>query len=239
MATIAEGDRQQAYVGEELRLFRRAVNWKRYWASRARRYVSGDVLEVGAGLGANVPYLYRADLTRWVSVEPDARLCTEFRRQQVEGELPAVCELFQGTLEALPAGETFDTIVYIDVLEHIESDRAEVARAIGRLRAGGHLLVLCPAHHFLFSDFDRAIGHCRRYTKRMYRDLSDRLPSKIEYLDSVGMAASLMNRLVLRQAYPSEAQIGCWDRLMVRASRVIDPLTCRTIGKSILGVWRR
>ena len=239
MAAIAELGHQIDYVGEELAIFQLAENWKRYVASRLRPHISGHVLEVGAGMGANVSYYHRDDLGRYVALEPDTRLCDDFRRQQVEGRIPARCELVQGTLETLPLNETFDSIIYIDVLEHIEDDRTEFRRAFERLRPGGQLSVLCPAHNFLFSPFDKAIGHFRRYDKRMYRELSDRQPLKLEYLDSVGMMASAANRMLLRQSYPNATQIFLWDRVFVRLSRIADPLLLRCFGKSILGVWKK
>lgn len=236
----AEGDSVQLdYIGEELSLFKLAENWKRYVASRLAPHLRGEVLEVGAGIGANVPYYYRQDLSRWVSLEPDGRLCDEYRREQAAGKIPGRCELVQGTLETLPAGQTFDAIIYIDVLEHIEDDQAEFERAIGRLKPGGRVCILCPAHNFFYSPFDKAIGHFRRYDKRMYRALSARRPLRLEYLDSVGMLASTANKLLLQQSYPTQKQILFWDRVLVRASRVCDPLLLRTVGKSILGVWTK
>ena len=57
-----------------------------------------------------------------------------------------------------PADERFDTILYIDVLEHIDDDLGELARSATHLRPGGHLIVLAPAHQALYSPFDKAIG---------------------------------------------------------------------------------
>jgi len=230
---------QRAYIGNELELFQLAVNWKRYLAARLKPFLRGDVLEVGAGLGANVPYLFHDGLARWVSLEPDAQLRAAFLREQALGRIPARCELVAGTLETLPAEATFDSILYIDVLEHIEDDRGEFHRAHHRLRRGGRLLIICPAHQFLFSPFDAAIGHFRRYNRRSYRRLSERRPWKVEYLDSVGMLASIANKLLLRQPYPSARQIMLWDGLFVRTSTVVDALTLRRLGKSILGVWTK
>jgi len=239
MAATPESAQQVDYIGQELELFQLAENWKEYVASRLRPHLAGDVLEVGAGLGTNVPYYYRDDLTRYVSLEPDPRLSAEYLRRQRVGQIPQRCELITGTLLSLAPEQTFDSITYIDVLEHIEDDHAEFARAFQRLRPGGKLMVLCPAHNFLFSPFDKAIGHFRRYDKGMYRKLSDRRPLKLEYLDCVGMAASVANKLLLKQSYPNERQIKLWDRLFVRISRVADPLTLRAVGKSILGVWAK
>lgn len=239
MATALETPEQLDYIGEELGLFKLAENWKRYVAARLQPYLAGDLLEVGAGIGANTRYFDRPELTRFVSLEPDGRLCGEYRREQAAGRVPARCELVQGTLESLPASESFDAIVYIDVLEHIEGDRAEFARAYSRLRPGGHLCILCPAHNYFYSPFDQAIGHFRRYDKRMFRALSEQPAMRLEYLDSVGMLASAANKLLLRQSYPNEQQIRVWDRLLVRTSRLVDPLVMHQLGKSILGVWQK
>ena len=239
MCPTPETDDQPDYVGKELELFELAKNWKRYLSTRLQPFLAGEVLEVGAGLGANVPYFYRDDLTRWLSLEPDGQLCTNYHLRQADGQIPTQCELTQGVLATLSEKETFDSIIYIDVLEHIKEDRAEFERAYQRLRPRGHLVVLCPAHNFLFSPFDQAIGHYRRYNKRMFCQLSDQRPVVLEYLDIVGMFASIVNKLLLRQSYPNEKQIMLWDRLFVPISRLIDPLVLRSSGKSILGVWRK
>jgi hypothetical protein len=134
----------------------------------------------------------------------------------------------------------FDSILYIDVLEHIEEDRVELERAARRLRERGSIVVLSPAHPFLYSAFDKSIGHVRRYNARMMRSLQ---PAGLElertfYMDSVGMLLSLGNRLILNAGMPGPAQIRLWDRVFVRCSRVVDPLTRGRLGKSIVGIWR-
>ncbi|MEE2934530.1 MAG: hypothetical protein VYA84_00875, partial [Planctomycetota bacterium] len=70
-ADKSSGEPPFEYIGNELELFLHAENWKGYVAKRLRRYIKGAVLEVGAGLGANSPYLYRDDLQQFVSLEPD------------------------------------------------------------------------------------------------------------------------------------------------------------------------
>ncbi|MGH6989831.1 MAG: hypothetical protein ACREE3_08025, partial [Stellaceae bacterium] len=103
----------------------------------------------------------------------------------------------------------------------------------------GTLIVLAPAHPFLFSAFDAAIGHYRRYTKATL--LSAAPPGLslrwCRMLDSVGFFASLGNRMLLRSAEPSVAEIAIWDRMMVPVSRLIDPAIGYRFGKSIVAVW--
>jgi hypothetical protein len=146
-----------------------------------------------------------------------------------------------GTLDDLHAEARFDAILYIDVLEHIEDDRAELVRAAQRLNPGGSVIVLSPAHQFLFTPFDAAIGHFRRYSRRSLAAVGPVAlrTRKLVYLDAAGMLASAGNRLLLRSAMPTEAQILTWDRLLVPVSRVIDPLFGYRVGKSVLGVWQR
>ncbi len=224
------------YIGSELEIFEEARRWKAYWRARIAAFVAGDVLEVGAGIGANTTALSTLDYRSWLSLEPDSELAGHIA-------LPSGGRhrVVTGTLADLPNGRKFDTILYLDVLEHIERDAAELASAAQRLNAGGALIVVAPAHSFLYTPFDRAIGHYRRYDKRILREVAPeslRL-ERLEYLDAAGMLASLANRWLLRSAAPSRSQILFWDRLLVPCSRVLDPLSGRRIGKSILAVWRK
>lgn len=225
------------YVGSELELFEKAFHWKAYWRDQLLPYLHGAVLEVGAGIGANTPWLAGAP-ARWVCLEPDAALCQQLRRN-VAG-LPNV-EVVSGTLADLGSAPSFDAILYLDVLEHIEEDRAELRNAAGRLRPGGSLIVLGPAHPWLFSPFDGAIGHHRRYTRASLRAIAppDLAIALLRYLDAAGMLASLGNRLLLRRSMPSQAQILFWDQWLVPISRRVDGLLAHRVGRSILGIWRR
>ncbi len=139
------------------------------------------------------------------------------------------------------AGQQFDTIIYIDVLEHIEDDRAELERAAALLRPGGHVIILSPAHQNLYTPFDKAIGHFRRYNRSMLEALSPaglRL-ERIWYLDCVGLFASLANRLFLQQSMPTREQLKFWDGFIIPTSRALDHVFFYSIGKSIVATWQK
>lgn len=232
---------EQSYVGEELALFAEARHWKDYWVSKLRPHIHGTVLEAGAGLGTNTLLLRGATGQRWVCLEPDPKLSAALRQRIGESALTPPPEARTGTLDSLPVAEQFDTIIYIDVLEHIEDDRGEVRKAASHLNAGGRLIVLAPAHPWLFSPFDQAIGHYRRYTAPTLAGLTPpglRLIASF-YLDSVGLLASAANRLFLRQSIPSAKQLRCWDNFMVPSSRVVDRIVAFRLGKTVVCVWER
>lgn len=233
--------RDLEYAGTELELFAGAVNWKRYLREQIAPYLGATVLEVGAGIGTTTKAFCDGTARRWVCLEPDAKMAARIGEEVREGALPACCEPVAGTLGDLPDDERFETVLYVDVLEHVEDDRGELARAVARLAPGGHAVVLSPAHQWLFTPFDASIGHFRRYTKRSLAALEPPGATLVRarYLDAVGMLASLGNRLVLRSASPTREQIALWDRVMVRASRRVDAWLGFTLGKSVLAVWRK
>jgi hypothetical protein len=103
-------------------------------------------------------------------------------------------------------------------------------------------VVLSPAFQALYSPFDAAIGHHRRYTRVTLAQLAaeaDLRPVKMFYLDSIGFLASAANRILLRRAMPTLKQIHLWDRAMVPISRLVDPLLLYSFGKTVVGIWQK
>lgn len=232
------------YEGNELDLFAAAHRWKRYVARHIQPWLGPRILEVGAGIGTTTAALATSRHDLWLCLEPDPSLAARLQATLDSGSLPASCRLVVGTTASLGRDQTasgFDAILYFDVLEHINDDKAELARAAELLAPGGRIIVISPAHPWLYSPFDRAIGHRRRYTRRT---LAQAAPihlwtRRLVYLDCAGLLASSANRLLLRQSMPTARQIAFWNDVLVPASRVLDPLTLFKLGKSVLGVWSR
>jgi 2-polyprenyl-3-methyl-5-hydroxy-6-metoxy-1,4-benzoquinol methylase len=230
-----------SYPGKELEIFSVAVNWKSYWASRIKDHLGRVILEVGAGIGSNTQLLWKEDIKRWVCLEPDKQLLEQLSYLIGKNDRTSNCELVNGTLIDLPQNSLFDTILYIDVLEHIEDDKAEINLAVRHLTSRGKLIILSPAHDCLFSKFDEAIGHYRRYDKNMLKEL---IPNgykfiTLEYLDSVGLFMSLGNSILLRSPNPSEKQIKIWDSFVIPLSRQLDKIAHFHFGKTLLAVLCR
>lgn len=228
-----------SYEGEELALFRLAHHWKAYWGQQVTPHIQGDVLEVGAGLGENAARLVNPRVKTWLCLEPDQKMAAMIKARVDSGALNAGTQVVCGTLVDLPPEPQFDTIVYIDVLEHVSDDAEEIRQACLRMKAGASLVLLSPAHGFLFSNFDAAIGHFRRYDRKSLQSVvpGPLKQEKLIYLDSVGMLLSMANRVLLKQSHPTAQQILFWDKVIVPLSRVVDPLLFHRLGKSVLGVW--
>jgi len=229
------------YIGNELELFAAATNWKKYVTKLVRPYISGSVLEAGAGIGTNTLYFINDSTTHWLLLEPDDQFSYTLTELVKEKKMPAACEVFKGYTADLATTKQFDCIIYIDVMEHIEQDRSEMESATRLLKTDGFLIVLSPAHQFLMSPFDRAIGHYRRYTKKSLSAIANEQLklTKMIYTDSIGFFASLANKLLLQQKYPTKKQIHFWDTWMVPLSVVIDKLLFFKAGKTVIGVWKK
>ena len=239
--SVAASELSYQYIGTELDLFAQAVRWKNYLKRQITPFLGRRVLEVGAGIGGTTRVLFHEGAQHWLALEPDPQLAARYEQACEGGELPAACQVKIGTTLDIDPASRFDSVLYVDVLEHIEEDRAELARAAGLLAQGGTLVVLAPAHNRLMCDFDKAVGHFRRYSCRSLRDLAPPGVTlvRLAYLDSVGLLASLGNRVLLRRSIPTARQIAFWDGVLVRASTWLDPLCGYSIGKSVLAVWKR
>jgi SAM-dependent methyltransferase len=234
------GEAAQTYIGSELELFAQARRWKAYVRDRLAPHIRGDVLEVGAGIGSFTQTLAPLSPLSWCCLEPDPALVAEIEKRRESGLIPPTLRILNGVLASLPDEEKFDTLIYLDVLEHIEDDSAEMRRAAARLRPGGKLIVLVPAFQSVYSAFDAAIGHYRRYTRKTLQAVKP--PSLLRgpsfYMDAPGLMLSLGNRLLLRSDHPRAAQIEIWDRFIVPLARILDPLVARGFGRSVVAIWQ-
>jgi hypothetical protein len=230
-----------AYVGTELDKFANATNWKKYFSKKLRPYIGDNVIEVGAGLGSSTTFLCGGNHARWLCLDPDAGHVSRLKSRIRARELPPCCEARIGLLTDLTPGEQADTIIYIDVLEHIEHDEDEIRLAASHLAPGGHIVVLSPAFHFLYSPFDKAIGHYRRYTRQDARRLTlqSLTLQKTFFLDSAGFLASALNRTLLKKSHVSARDIRLWDKMIIPLSVLTDRVLSQLLGKSIVMVWRK
>lgn len=224
-----------AYSGLELEAMALAFNYRKYWFRQIPKLSQNSrVLEVGAGIGNNIPLL----LTKFNQVfliEPDVHqqnlLRSNFKKDMLARK---IC--IYNSYSEIDNSATFDLILYIDVLEHIEDDQEEVKTAYTRLARDGILFVLVPAFPSLFSNYDKALSHYRRYTKESLTNLfsNDLRIESIFFIDSLGLLGVLINK-IFRKSTVNFFAVKVWDSIFLPISQVLDRFLFRnSIGKSIL-----
>ena len=143
---------------------RRARGFNHWLFRQLDPFVGRRVLEAGSGIGNLTEFLLDRERLACVDVEP---YYVE-RLSQRHGHLSNLSfhEIDLSQLENCSAlrQADLDTIVCINVLEHIEDDAKVLRNFFQLLRPGGHALLLVPADPRLYTGVDRALGHCRRYT---------------------------------------------------------------------------
>jgi len=138
-------------------------------------------------------------------------------------------------------GQKFDTVVYINVLEHIENDGAELATAYAAMKPGGHLILFVPALDWLYSDHDREIGHFRRYTKRGLASLVEEAGFTVvtaKYFDVAGIIPWYLNFVLLRNSIGAKS-VAIYDNVVVPLMRRVESAIPPPIGKNVLLIGRK
>ncbi len=222
------------YNGFELEHFDSASNFREYQVSLISKYINGNFVEVGAGKGGLVPY-YKKIVKNITLLEPEKKLFNILKKKFPSKKI----KIKNYTIDKLK--NYYDTIIYYDVLEHIKKDLNEVSIASKKLKKNGYLIISVPAYQAFYSDFDKSVGHFKRYNKKDFITIGKRTNLKIEklvYYDSVGFLFLVLNKILSLKQTNLKNKIFLWN-LLIPISKLIDFLTFKMFGKSLLCVFRK
>lgn len=211
-----------------------ADRFNRWVLSRFERHLGRDVLEVGCGSGNfTVLMAARGHRVTGIDIEP-AYVEAAQRRLAPFPDARVSC----GDATAADWSERFDTVVALDVIEHIEGDREFLARLAGVLKPGGKLVVKVPAAPSLMSTLDRVVGHYRRYDRRSLADTlgaAGLAPVSLAHFNVPGIFGWWLNGKVLKRTTPPDEQVKAFERLvpLFRAAESVVPVP---FGLSLIGV---
>jgi SAM-dependent methyltransferase len=199
-------------------------------------YLGSRVLEVGAGIGQFTQLVHAQPSVRDVlAIEPDPRICREFRARNPD--IP----VSEGTVQSVKPTPDWDTVISVNVLEHIEHDIEELRAYEELLRQRrGRLCLFVPARPEIYSPLDRDFGHFRRYRRP---DLAGKLrdagfrPIALFYFNLVGYAAWWWSFCVLRQRTFNLAAVRLFDRGIFPISSFLEHHLLRPpIGQSLVAI---
>lgn len=223
------------YPGAELDNFDKATIWRKYIFFQIKKFIKGNVLEVGAGIGSFTNnYKNLPDKITLSEIDRDNLL--SIKKKFKDSNINFTDDLTRNIKN------NYDTIMYLNVLEHIEDDTKEINDAFQKLNTGGFLIILVPAHNNLYSEFDRAIGHFRRYEIKYFRNLkvNNSKLIRLNFLDSAGYFLYYINKIFFKkEVYPSKLKIFIWDKLFTPITFILDKILFYKFGKNILYIIQK
>jgi SAM-dependent methyltransferase len=212
--------------------------YRRYQFDLIAPHCGRSVLEVGAGLGEFAAQFTGLDRLVLTDVDPgavEAMGRTFADRPEVE-----VRQLDVGA--KLELGEPVESVVAINVLEHIEDD-ADALRSLADLIVpGGSIVLFVPGYQQLYGDFDRKVGHVRRYTPATLADAVRRAGLGVEVVKPVNLLGGIAWWLAVRKGgagTPNPRLVALYDRFVVPVTRAIERVVRPPFGQSVLCVARK
>ena len=200
----------------------------RWLLSEVKDELNSRILEVGCGHGNLIAHLLDRDLVVGTDADTEAitdvrdrfRDCSNLRTYVFDVMSPPSVEILKHEI---------DTVISLNVLEHIEHDAEAVRNMIRVMPAGGTLVIIVPAHPWLHGTMDSSLGHFRRYTKTTMRHLLTAAGAEVtrqNYHNLLGALGWWFSGRVLKCTNPPAGQLSLFDRLvplLAVAERVIRP----------------
>lgn len=223
-----------------------ASNYRRWIMDLFTPFLGKNIVEVGAGTGVYSELLLATNPYRLTILEPSynlyLRLTEILPKFDPRGVLTVLHSNFPDVLSEAWKERTPDTAVYINVLEHIADDNAELHSVYNALPDGGRILIFVPAMPFLMSRMDRELGHFRRYTLRQLEGRCRAAGFKIRlarYFDAAGVLPWWIKYRLLQSNTLEAAAVRFHDRFVVPVSRKIERMFTPPYGKNIIMVGEK
>ena len=209
-------DKNPQYFGKDLEAMSFAQNYHKWILEEIAPFIGKDIAEIGAGVGNFSDFLLGQKLNSLNAFEPSANMYPFLEDKFSKN--PSVHthnQFFEAVSDKYI--NSFDSVAYINVLEHIEDDVASLIAAQKTLKANGHIIVFVPALPFLYSELDKSVGHFRRYTKSSLTDVANRADLEIEfikYFDIAGILPWYIAFVLMKQTVTT-GNISLYDKLVI------------------------
>jgi SAM-dependent methyltransferase len=195
-------------------------------------YLGDNVVDVGAGFGAITEHLASGRTLLALDPADECRVALEKRFSEWPNVTVRV-----GDIEELEPGDQFESIVMINVLEHIVDDAGALRTLASHLTPSGTLVLYVPAYNFLYTNWDRAVGHQRRYSKARLSGVVGTAGlhlSDIRYVNALALPGWMVTGPLTHRADSLRMSLDLWDRYGVPVSRWIEDRISLPFGLNLI-----
>jgi hypothetical protein len=238
-------DHKVEYVGKDLEAMDFAENYHRWILGSFKPYIGRSLVEVGAGTGSFSELLIETSPESLALVEPSVMfeaLNSGINTSDTGIDIRKFNDIFTNVAEVIREQIRPDTFFYINVLEHIENDSLELATVRDCISPGGHVCIFVPALPFLMSEFDRRIGHFRRYTKKRLVEICGEAGLTVvsaKYFDLVGVFPWWLKYRLFRSVTMESGAVRLYDRMAVPLIKPFESLINPPFGKNLILVAKK
>ena len=220
------------YEGKDLESMSFAQNYHEWIYDLIKNHVGSKIAEIGSGTG-NFTQILLNNCNEIHAFEP----CTKTHNKSIHlshKNVISINDNFENRKNDLE--DFFDSVLFINVLEHIENDKFALKSANQILSSKGKLVIFVPALSWLYSSFDTSIGHFRRYHKKNLVNLVHESGFKIErchYFDSLGILPWFIVMKVLGGSL-NHKSVKWYDAIIVPWLKLVERFFIPPIGKNLL-----
>lgn len=227
---------------ETLQSIRHADRFNAWMYAQIKPYCKGKVLEIGSGIGNISKFILHDGFTITLS-DYNSNYCdtlaTMFAdRKHVQDILHL--DILDADFNTKYASlfSSFDTIIGLNVIEHVDDDRTAIENCKKLLAPDGVIIMLVPAYNWLFNSIDTALGHFRRYNKKKVRTLFSKTQMQtihIHYFNASAIGGWFVSGKILKNAVIKQEQMKLYNRL-VPVFKFVDICTFNKVGISLIAV---
>ena len=229
------------YEGRDLEAMAFAVNYHQWILQLFRPHLGCHAVEVGAGSGSFSEMLMECGLASLALVEPAANgyaaLCQRMAQPLASTSVTTYNSVFRLAAAQIKAVQPPDSIIYVNVLEHIADDCAELKIIRETLSDDGKLFIFVPAMPWLYSRYDKKIGHFRRYAKHELEEKCVQAGFQIcqsFYFDLLGIAPWFIKYRLLKAMEMEPSAVAVYDRYVVPVAKKLETLWPPPRGKNLV-----
>ncbi len=216
----------------------KATNYNQWTFELFCDYIRGDVLEVGCGVGSFTKLMDdHGNFDSLYSIDISQPAIDFIKTKKFKNKIKIEC------IDLINAEGSYDFILCMNVMEHVEDDKNFFRKLTGLLKKNGVLFLLVPSHMFLYSNFDKAAGHFKRYAKKDMN--SSDLPAEIKLIDQyyfnmIGALGywAVYKALKSGNINDTEGEIGMFDKYIVPFSKKLLPLKV-PFGISLISIYKK
>lgn len=228
------------YIGKDLEAMSFAVNYHRWILEEFRPFLGTRIVEVGAGTGLFSQLLLEHELQSLSLIEPSKMyeyLTSNVAEVKTKTLVKTYQTIFTDVAKTIKENQKPDSIIYVNVLEHIEDDENELAAMRDTLTPNGKIFIFVPALPWLYGNFDKSVGHFRRYTKN---ELETKCKAagfsllKSFYFDFAGVAPWWIKYRLLKSDSLDSGAIKLYDKLIVPITKTFESIITPPLGKNLL-----